>query len=1362
MGLASAFSPAILPMSSALGGLVEEAREILQAAGLKGGLIVHLGSGDGKLTAALRANDSYLVHGLDRDEGDVETARMHVRSLGLYGNVSVDRLVGDRLPYVDNLVNLVVIRDAGCRIRDEEIMRVLAPGGVALFLNRQSKIGNRKWVKPWPDEIDEWTHYLHGPGNNAVAHDSVVGPPCRVQWVGEPKQTRQHEHLASITTVVSSGGRIFSIEDQAPAASILLPPKWFLVARDAFNGVLLWKRPIPSWHPHLWRFRQGPPELGRRLVAVGDKIYVTLGIKAPITCLDAATGEVVGTYAQTKGAEEILVHDGVLLGAIGNPLEEAAAQAALERNVSEALDGLDDWATAQCGNAWDMDKAEDVASKIHVKQVEFDQGVMSFVTEPDPILNLNLGGRQIDGVYNLLAVRMYSSKSGSGQVYYWSPDGDWQGFALRNVRKGWHTYHLDINAANYVGPGGGSEQRKTWGGKSGQINRFRFDPVSGAGAEIKIDWIKLLESTDDARKNLDDITAEKKTLTAIDTATGHLLWERTVVQLMPMTAAIDGGRAFFQSAKEIVCLDLRTGRQQWSHTRPVPIQRDHWSAPTLVVRDDVVLAADRVIDWKPTPSTRKASIGERLRRTRPPGKLIVLSAKTGDELWSTECYEGYNAAVDVFVANGLVWIGKSPGRHSADFTEGRDLDTGEVKRRLDTAGAFTTVHHHRCYRNKATDRYVLLGRTGTEFIDLVAGESRQNHWVRGTCQYGVLPSNGLLYAPPHACSCYIQNKLSGFWALAPARESKSRRGERSKSRKVEESKSKTASRLERGLAYNQPPLPLGEGQGEGLHQTTASQASLKVSPGCLGASLSRRKKGGADDWPTYRRDARRSGCIATPVPTDLDLQWQAHVGGRLTSPVIAGGTVFVASVDAHTVHALHADSGEELWRFTAGGRVDSPPPIYPFVVPPLGGSNEVGNGAGPNQEPPKGGTTNSLCLFGCADGWVYGLRASDGELAWRFRAAPEDRRTVAFGQVESVWPVHGSVLVEDGVLFCAAGRSSYLDGGICFYRLDPATGKMLSEACLFSPDPETGGQKESDVRDMNMAGALPDILSSDGRFVYMRHMRLDSKSMQPVDDFQQMMQSDPAWGRRHSTGHPLYQNPERGPHLFCPTGFLDDSWWHRCYWMYGTFFPACCPYYNAGVFAPAGRILVFDKRSVYGFGRRPQFWGWWTPLEYHLFATDKETKRSQAKLAARKVPENWQGVIRLGTYATRVPYRWRQEVPLHVRAMVLVAPPAGPGTSKDDKIIFVAGPPDVLDELNVDVGELMQSDALARRTLSQAQAAWDGERGARLWAVSAHDGTKLADYELDSLPAWDGMAAANGRLYLATVDGRLYCFAGRR
>jgi len=89
-------------------GYDQKAKEILEAANVKGGLIVHIGCGDGKLTAALRGGDSWLVQGLDTDADTVRGAKEYIRKLGIYGPVSVERFDGKRLPYAKNLVNLLV------------------------------------------------------------------------------------------------------------------------------------------------------------------------------------------------------------------------------------------------------------------------------------------------------------------------------------------------------------------------------------------------------------------------------------------------------------------------------------------------------------------------------------------------------------------------------------------------------------------------------------------------------------------------------------------------------------------------------------------------------------------------------------------------------------------------------------------------------------------------------------------------------------------------------------------------------------------------------------------------------------------------------------------------------------------------------------------------------------------------------------------------------------------------------------------------------------------------------------------------------------------------------------------------------
>ena len=82
--------------------------QILEQSKVHGGLIIHLGCGDGRLTAALGAGGPYIVQGLDTDPENVAAARAHIKSEGPYGNVSADVFDGRHLPYVDNLVNLIV------------------------------------------------------------------------------------------------------------------------------------------------------------------------------------------------------------------------------------------------------------------------------------------------------------------------------------------------------------------------------------------------------------------------------------------------------------------------------------------------------------------------------------------------------------------------------------------------------------------------------------------------------------------------------------------------------------------------------------------------------------------------------------------------------------------------------------------------------------------------------------------------------------------------------------------------------------------------------------------------------------------------------------------------------------------------------------------------------------------------------------------------------------------------------------------------------------------------------------------------------------------------------------------------------
>jgi outer membrane protein assembly factor BamB len=1052
-------------------------------AGVQGGLVVHVGSGNGQYTASMYTSDSYRIHGLDTSADNLALARQHAASLGLQGKVTFAEWSGNTLPYIDNLVNLILVEESA-DISTDELLRVLAPQGKALVKK------NGVWtqtVKPLPTDTDEWTHYLHNASNNPVAQDTRVGPPRHLQWIGGPKWSRHHDHMSSLTAMVSANGRVFYVMDEGSKDSIQLPPKWFLVARDAYNGVVLWKKPIAQWYNHLWPLKSGHSQLPRRLVAIGDRVYVTLGINEPLSAIDAATGDVVHTYDGTKTAEEILFSNDALLLAV-NPNRQDVPYAQEDANCWTERD--------RASYAWGWD--------------ETPRAIMS------------------------------------------------------------------------------------------------IDPVSG-----KVNW-------------------------------------QSDSPVVPLSLASDGKHVVFHDGESIVSLDQTTGAQQW---RSEPIERVQQVPtgymPSLRMQDDVVLFSGK--------------------RTA----LTAVSAIDGAVLWTTETHRsGHFTPEDFFVIDGLVWSGDiasgndpSKRSHSTGLFTGYDLHTGEVKREFPYNADESFFMHQRCYPSKATSKYILAAWTGTEFVDLENEDWDIHHWVRGSCVYGIMPGNGLLYSPPHSCACYYQSKLNGLNALSSTQSFGS-------APLVPDE----TNRLVKGPAYN---------------AITASGTES------------------AQEWPTYRRNAARSGATDDIVSATLNQTWRSTLSGNVSAPVAAEGKLFVASIDHHTLHALDAKSGQEIWQFAAGGRVDSPPTIHKGRV-----------------------------LFGSADGYVYCLRASDGALAWRFRAAPRDLRHVAFGQVESVWPVSGSVLVQNDEVYCIAGRLMFVDGGMRMLRINPETGEKISETVLDDQLPESDKNMQTLIDSKKLPVALPDILSSDGEYVYMRSQRFDLK------------------GKRTKIAPEVETDQEGdGIHLFSPIGFLDDSWFHRGYWIYGkNAGEGWGEWFIPGRLVPSGRILVYNDQHVFGYARDPEYLSNSSILEYRLFAASKRTDPARVKKLknAKEDTVNWLTRSQLlRNEQTAVDYQWlREHPPLFAKAMTLAG-----------KTLFVAGPPDVMDEKEAR-GRFLYPETRAK--LDRQQAALNGSEGAVLWALSTEDGATLSEMTLNSPPRFDGMIAAYGNLYVTLQDGSVICLKGSK
>lgn len=1064
----------VLIICTTISARSQTAKQILNATGVKGGLVVHLGCGEGKLTAGLCANERFVVHGLETNAQQVAAAREHLYRRGVLGRVSISQFDGNKLPYAENLVQLLVAEQT-YQVSNREIMRVLAPGGTA-YIKRGSQWDKR--IKPWPDTIDNWTHLLHGPDNNAVARDSVVGPPRRMQWKSEPAWCRSHEFISSFVSMVSDRGRIFFIFDEGLTGITdpRIPERWTLIARDAFSGVLLWKHPMKDWNAANFRGRgRGfvPPPINRALVAHGDHVFTTARFRGPVVKLDAATGNEIIRYANTEGTEEIIFCDNTLL----------------VRTSSRDSDGRD-------------------------------------------------------------------------------------------------------------------------------------------------------------------------ALVAIEPDAGKFLWQHPEKGYLAESLAARAGRMVYANREALFCLNLNNGDVLWTYMSP-EFQKHSWSnGPRIVItRENVLVGKSR--------------------------KILAIDLMSGDLIWEKSSGGSSMRGADMMVIDNLVW------HASGEEIVGYDPGTGALKQKVDPRSVQSKGHHLRCYPAKGTAEYLITQFRGTEFVSLSDEDHVQNDWTRGACRYGVMPSNGLLYVPPHPCFCYPGAMMKGLNAYAPASDEETN--------EIVQAANITTDRLEQGPAYS------------------------KISN--LKSQISNQS-----NWPMYRCDAQRSGATQESVPDNLIQKWENKLGGTLTQPVVAKGMVYIADKDRHILYALDMLNGTQRWRYIAGGRIDSAPTI-------------LGN----------------RILFGCADGYVYCLQAKDSVMAWRFRAAPMNRLIVVDERVESVWPCHGSVLPHNGLIYFTSGRSSYLDGGLFIYALKPETGQIVHRTRL-----DTWSPTREDAEDapflpaFHNEGARSDILVSEGGYIYLNQLQFTS-SLELVDmayrpglaEYKEDRGSPDAFGPLVTDvevddpdfvdKETLAQFPEMakrwfrrghlgarhvGRHVLTTGGFLDDSYFPRIFWMYSNLWPG---YYIANVASKAGQLLVVGPDRTYAMQAYPQritLSPMFTPERsgYLLVADDNENDPILHD-------KNWGRDKGMGISRQRPPV-WSDWVPIRIRAMTLAG-----------EHLFVAGPPDVLDE-------------------NDPMASFEGRMGGLLRVYNSNAGKHTRQYKLAAPPVFDGIIAADGNLLIATTDGRIICMGG--
>jgi len=779
---------------------------------------------------------------------------------------------------------------------------------------------------------------------------------------------------------------------------------------------------------------------------------------------------------------------------------------------------------------------------------------------------------------------------------------------------------------------------------------------------------------------------DKWMLVARDAFNGTLLWKKKLPKRMSQKAVVAVGERVYLALGRGVPVEVL----DWATGETVETLKDMAGADELVVEGGAIVAHcaggrqgdasvvavhaenSRLLWRRPSEFMKNSLAATDGRVCYHDGKeVICLDLLGGDLVWRAACEAGKDVGL-LMIYRDVVFVAVSGGLRAYDATKGTFLWKGPgVNKRLSLFGCDGLVWLTELKEGGRTFLWT-PGPVVSSGYDPKTGEVKRT--VEVPC----------LITPGHHVRCYPA-KATDRYLLLPKRgvEFVDLKGEDHMRHDWFRGPCGHGVMPANGLLYVPPHQCLCymgvKLTGFNAMSATASTGKERVVKNRLERGPAYRSAGSGSgvkhseaDWPAYRHDVKRSGRAGCKVPAKVEKLWTRKLSGRISQPVVADGRLVLAEEEAHTVCCLDAVSGKPLWEYTAGGRIDSAPVLH-----------------------------RGLVIFGSTDGNVYCLRGTDGALVWRFFAAPAKRRIVVHSQLESAWPVHGSVLVQDDVVYCSAGRSSYLDGGIWVYGLDVETGKVLHKLHLEDSPPDVTREAG---RPFDMDGAKSDLLVSDGEDLYMFFVR-----MSPELVVKEAPRITKLGDREVST------------HLMSNAGFLDTSWFDRNYWTYGDRWPGYYFGYNAG---KVGQILSFDDELTYGLhvfterqGHSPRFWP--GKQGYELFADLNENELVLPPIAIGR--EKGDGYFRM------LPPKWCTRIPVRGQAMVLAG-----------ERLYVAGPPDVVSD-------------------DDPMAAFEGRLGARLWVMSTSDGTRLAEYELDYAPVFDGMIAAQGRLYIAGRDGHLTC-----
>ena len=280
-----------------------EAKLAAVQAGIQNDVCVVLGLPEGAKpgsVAELAKENGLLVYFQSSSADEVEAVRKAAQAAGSLGSgVFVDQGDCRSVHLADNLAGAVLIGpSAEGSVDEEEILRVLHPKGKAT-------LGGREIVKPFPKQIDAWSHPYHGPDNNPQSTDQLARAPYLTQFLAEPKFCPMPEiSVAAGGKVYRAFGHIAHKENQNAMLNTL-------ICVNAYNGMIVWKRAL----------KEGFMIHRNTMIATPDTLYMADDESCKL--IDADTGQVTDEIVIPESIGDgpvwkwMALVDGVLYALIG-------------------------------------------------------------------------------------------------------------------------------------------------------------------------------------------------------------------------------------------------------------------------------------------------------------------------------------------------------------------------------------------------------------------------------------------------------------------------------------------------------------------------------------------------------------------------------------------------------------------------------------------------------------------------------------------------------------------------------------------------------------------------------------------------------------------------------------------------------------------------------------------------------------------------------------------------------------------------------------------------------------------------------------------------------------------------------------